>query len=170
MSENLQNRDQTLAYLAATGLTNAQIAESLGLDPKTVRLKLTDERIAFEIKHLRYKLYGADHKKRFNDILPHALDVTEEIVRNPNISPKLKFAAAQEVFDRALGKPKQTVEHEGSLIRALFEKLDAQKSTPVIDVGKETVIENPNERINLPTQANPNRNMDTVEDWISKNI
>jgi len=162
-----------LCYLAATGLNNSQIARSLGVAPSSITTRLKDEQLQFEIKHLRYKLFGKDHKKRFNDILPHALDVTEEILMNPNTRPQVKFAAAQEVFDRALGKPKQTIEHEGSLVRALYEKLDSQKnSKPVIDVpGKETIVENPNERLNIvTTEKNPNTSLDAVDSWVSKNL
>lgn len=173
------NRDNMIIYLAAEGKTNAQIGEALDIDPATVRLKLTDERVAFEVKRMRYKLYGADHKKRFESILPHALDVTETILLDANAKSSLRFAAAQEVMDRTLGKPKQTVEHEGSLVRALFEKLDGKK--PVIEVGGEptapenerpalTLIENPNEKVAVDVSKNPNLSDDPIDNWVNKNL
>lgn len=172
---DLANKDHVMVYLAAKGLKTAEIAEAIQLEPATVRLKLSEERVQFEVKTLRYKLYGKDHKKRFQDILPQAVDVTEQILMNPNTKDALRFQAAQEVMDRALGKPKQTVEHEGSLIRSLFEKLDGVKEEPAFDVEaipialedriEPALLGNPNERTKK-TEENPN----FVDDWAKNNL
>jgi len=163
-----------LIYLAANGFNNTQIASELGISTQTVSNKLQDGRIQFEIKHTRYRLFGANTKKRFDSILPQAIDVTEEIINNPNVKPQLRFQAAQEVFDRSLGKPKQTIEHEGSLVRALYEKLDAKNVTPVENI-KETVIEgvaqNPNTVVPYKkTEDNPNTLTDMVDDFVKKHL
>lgn len=160
-----------IVYLAAEGKTNAEIAMVLNITSDTVRLKLGTEQMQFAVKHMRYKLYGKDHKKRFEEILPHAIDVTEEILLDPNAKQATRFAAAQEVMDRTLGKPKQTVEHEGSIVRALFEKLDEKKTVqPIIDVGVPELLENPNNEPVIQKYANPNLSSDPVEDWVKKNL
>ncbi len=161
-----------VAYMAAQGKTNAEIAELLEIDISTVRSRLSDERIQFEVKHLRYKLFGKDHKKRFMDILPHAIDVTENTLLDKNSKSSLRFAAAQEVMDRALGKPKQTMEHEGSLIRALFDKMDGKQEKPVIDVEAvgPKLIDNPNGMSIPDISSNPNLSKDSVDEWVNKNL
>lgn len=149
------------------------------MDRKTVGLKLQDEKIQFEIKHIRYKLYGKDTKKRFNEILPHAIDITERLLHDPFTKPSTKFQAAQEIMDRALGKPKQTIDHEGSLIRSLFDKLDGKGEPVEVDVitvtEEQTMLplpekkENPNGIINLDTE-NPNLKLDPVDQWVKDNL
>lgn len=174
---DLVNKDQMLVFLAASGKSNPEIAEILGIDRSTVRLKLQDSRMQFEVKHMRYKLYGSDHKKRFSEILPHAIDVTEQILKDPNAKQAVRFAAAQEVMDRTLGKPKQTIDHQGSLFRDLIEKLDGkEKEKPIIDVSNimdASVVpmsENPNERILADPTTNPNLEKDSIDQWAAKNL
>ena len=174
--ESLSAQEQALCYFAAQGNMNQQqIAEAVNLSPGTVGQKLKSERIQFEIKHLRYKLYGKDHKKRFQDILPHAIDVVEDVITNPNTKQSIRFAAAQEIMDRALGKPKQTVEHEGSLIRSLFDRLDAKPEEPKpIDVtpieNEVPRLRNPNGQVEVENGSNPNLKEDKVDKWIRENF
>lgn len=167
-----------IVYLAAQGRSAVEIADSLGISKDTVRLKLTNERMQFEIKHLRYKLFGKDHRKRFSEILPHAIDATEKILRDPLTKERTRFAAAQEIFDRALGKPKQTIEHEGSLIRALIEKLDGKSDNERVGgvIDAEIVPElapppiNPNETVRPDKSKNPNLHMDPIDQWAKENL
>ena len=171
--EPLDNKNEMICYLAAQGRSTAEIAESLGISKDTVRLKLGDERMQFEIKHLRYKLFGKDHRKRFNEILPHAIDATERILLDPNSKDRVRFAAAQEVMDRALGKPKQTVEHEGSLIRALIEKLDGKGENEVKALDGEffeAPALNPNETMATDRATNPNLQVDEIDKWAKENL
>jgi hypothetical protein len=176
--EPLKNQDEVLVYLAAQGRSPKEIADILGLTAETVRLKLNHERIQFEVKHLRYKLFGKDHKKRFSDILPYAIDATEAILKNPSAKDRTRFAAAQEIMDRALGKPKQTVEHEGSLIRALIEKLDQNgQNEKAQSIDSEVVPElsagvstNPNEISRPDTSKNPNLQTDSIDQWAEENF
>lgn len=176
MKEDLANREEVLIYLAAQGKTNSEIAALLDCSTSTVSSKMQEDRIQFEIRHVRQKLYGKDPKSRFQAMLPDALDVTEQILQNPNAKPQLRFQAAQEVMDRALGRPTQTVEHQGSLIRSLFERLDADKNpVQTIDITpdkrflRNPELENPNETV-APKTSQDNPNFNKVDDWVSKNL
>lgn len=159
------NQQQLLTYLAAEGKNAKEISEALGMSQKSVKAMLTDERIDFDIKHLRYKLYGKGIKEKFQEMLPKAQEAVAEILDNPNTKSNLKFQVAQEVFDRSLGKPKQTVEHEGSLLRAVFEKLDGSRNVSEIIDG-EVVLE----RTALPESDNPNTIVNPMDEWINKNM
>lgn len=159
---------QLIIYLAATGVKNPEIAEQLNLTVNYVNSVLKEERSLFELRKLRHQLYGKDLKKRFHDLIPAATDVIEQTMLNPNVKPHLKFTAAQEVLDRALGKPKQTVEVEGSMIRSVFEALDSKGEAPLIDVTpdiegggslKQYVI-NPNEQMEV----------DSIDKWAKENL
>lgn len=171
MKTNTPNssKQQIITYLAAEGKSVKEIAENTGMSQSTVKGILSDERVAFDIKHLRFKLHGKGVKERFNDMLPKAQDVAAEILENPNTKSQLKFQVAQEVFDRALGRPKQTIEHEGSMLRTIFEKLDGQRSVSVIDGELVTDVEVPAlEPIKEKQLENPNNN--PMDDWMNKNM
>lgn len=174
---SLSNKQSLVAYLAAQGRTNSEIADALSMASSTVNTILQDERTQFEVKQLRHRLIGGrDVKQRFQSMLPKAVDAHEEILDNPNNKPALRFAAVQEVYDRALGKPKQTIEHEGSILRALYEKLDSKEGpSPIIDVTPSarpaaTSLENPNGKSKPDMSQNPNFQSDPIDDWIDKNL
>lgn len=136
--ENLdQPKYQTIAYLAASGKNPDEIAAVVALKPSTIATLLRSDRMKFEVKHLRYKLYGKDAQKRFRDLLPQAIDVTEQVMCDESAKPATKLEAAKEVFDRAMGRPKQTMEIGGSLIRTLLEKLDGKEGgvSEILDVS-----------------------------------
>lgn len=140
MADNLlSSRENAIIYLSAQGKATSEIAEALGISVSNASKTLREERIQFEIKRLRHKLFGHDTKavkKRFDDMVEGAQNVIQEIIDNPNsaVKPQLRFNAAQEVLDRSLGKPKQTVEHQGSLIKELFDRLDDPNSSKIIDI------------------------------------
>lgn len=136
----LSTRENAIIYLAAQGKPNSEIAEALGLSPHTVGNTVREERIQFEIRRLRHRLFGSDTKvakKKFDEMVGSAQKVIEDILENPNttVKPQLKFMAAQEVLDRSLGKPKQSVEVTGSLIEQLFDRLDQPEVNKIIDVS-----------------------------------
>lgn len=173
MKTNTPNssKQQVITYLAAEGKSVKEISEALGMSKANVQTVLSDERVAFDIKHLRFKLHGKGVKEKFNDLLPAAQETLTSILNddNPNVKINLKFQAAQEVFDRALGKPKQTVEVEGSLLRAVFEKLnDPRASTLDGEIVHDAipVLANPEkkEEPENPNSASP------MDEWLSKNM
>ena len=161
---------QLAIYLAAEGKNTAQMAEMLNVNSSTVHQWLKDDRFQFEVKLLRHKIHGKGIQKRFEDMLPKAQDVTEEIITNPNIKPQLKFQAAQEVFDRALGKPKQTIEHQSNILRTIYERLD-QNPEMTIDITPQEqqlkTLPEPQKTIEL----NPNTiELDPIDKWANENL
>lgn len=180
MADNLlSSKEGTIVYLAAQDKTNKEIAETVGLSVGTVGQKLRDERIQFEVKRLKHRLFGKDiknAKKRFDEMVEKAQDVIEEIISsdNPNqpIKPQLRFQAAQEILDRSLGKPKQTVEHQGSLIGQLFDRLDDPKIRDIIDLPEE----GPDELSGFLEQATETQGQELapisndLDSWIDKNL
>ncbi len=172
MADNLlSSRDGTIAYLAAQGKTHAEIAEVLGTTSRTIGAIIATERMQFEIKRTQHKLFGQDNKaiaNQFKDMIPKALDTMREIIDNPNVKPQLRFSAAQEIFDRSLGKPKQTVELEGSLVKDLYDRLDTLKPQDlgVIDI---TPVE-PEASRPETVDVLPAPPQDVIDAWIAKNL
>lgn len=166
MADNLlSTRENAVVYLAAQGKTPTQIAEATGSSTRSISTMLGEERVQFEIRRLQHRLFGKDTKavkKRFDDMVDQAQDVIAEIVAddNPNVTikPSLRFAAAQEILDRSMGKPKQTVEHQGSLIKELFDRLDDPKTKEVIDISS------------IPDALGSGEEKSTMDDWADKNL
>ena len=141
-------KEDTIVYLAAKGMKPAEIAQAVGLTTGHVQSLLNSERLEFEVKHLRYKLHGKDTQKMFRDALPRAIEATIAVMDDPRSKPALILKSAEMVLDRSLGKPKQTIEHEGSLIKKLFEKLDDTKE--VVEMAHEA--------------------SDQISDWVKANL
>lgn len=162
--DNLSVKDQIIVFCHIQGCTNAFIATELNLPEEHVRLKLGTEKFQAYAKHLKYKLFSEDPKKRFNDLLPFATDAIEDALKDPGTKIQTRLAAAQEVTDRVMGKPKQTIDVEGSLIRGLIDRLDKKKQNDIIDIPGS--IEN-NALLPAPNE-NPNR--DPVDKWVEENL
>lgn len=133
-------KEETIVYLAAKGMKTPEIAQAVGMSNGQVQALLNSERLEFEIKHLRYKLHGKDTQKMFRDALPKAVEATISILDDPRSKPALILKSAEMILDRSLGKPKQTIEHEGSLIKKLFERLDDTKEVvEMTEVATDTI-------------------------------
>ena len=174
---------ETIAFMLARGLTQTEIAAMLGMNDKEITLIANSDRMKFEVKTLTYKLFGKDVQKKFKDILPEAIEAAVDVMRDPKAKPAVKLGAAMNFMDRALGRPKQTMEVEGSLIRQLFEKLDQKKSSEPIEMGqapeqivveeiKEPLPQNPNEQGKKDFALNPNLNpdFDKLASWVENNL
>ena len=95
--------------------------------------------------------------------------------------PSVRVMAADKILDRAMGKPKQFLQVEGSMIRKIYESLDNSK--PVIDAEPvsraESIeteakpVENPNSTEKVDRSQNPNlvkEPQDKWATWIKDNI
>lgn len=163
MGELLSNKDSVIVYLAAQGKTAKEISEATDISLSTIKSILDREHVQFEIGHLRHKLFGRDAKKRWKDMIPKAQDAVEKVLDNPNLTtrPGIQLHAAEIVLDRAEGKPKQTIDHQGSLVRDVFDMLREKKEKPVLDV---TPIAN---------DSDPEENqkpLNAVDEWAKKNL
>lgn len=169
-------RFETVAYLAARGLSPKEIGDALGLSTPAINALLTQERMRFEIKVVRHKLFGKEHQKAFRELLPHAIDATKNVLLDPTSKPSTRLDAAKEVMDRTLGKPKQTIEHEGSLLRELVERLDKKK---IIDVESAATVDavllaplvepNPNQ-ILTAKEIDAEKGIDSAQRWVDENL
>jgi hypothetical protein len=166
MADNLlSTRENAVVYLAAQGKNAVQIAEATGSSTRSITVMLQEERVQFEIRRLQHRLFGKDQKnvkRRFDDMVEAAQNTIEEIINddNPNVTikPQLRFAAAQEILDRSLGKPKQTVETHVSLIKDLFDRLDDPKTKEVIDINE------------VPDALGSGEEVSPMDEWAEKNL
>lgn len=144
----LNPRQKLVAYFAAQGVSTKGIAKETNLSQARVSTILATTRVKEYVNYLQYKMFGKTAEQRFKEILPKAIDTAEEMLSKPGVKDHLKAEVAFKFMDRVLGKPKQQIEHSGSLIKELFDQLDQlkqQKSTKTITLkpgyGVDTIIE-----------------------------
>ncbi len=165
----LSSRENAVIYLAAQGKQQQDIAEAIGCSHSTIANILSKERVQFEIKRVQLKLFGKDNKAfaaQFKEMVPQAIQTIQDVMDNPNSKPQLRFTAAQEILDRSIGKPKQTIEMEHSLVKDLYDRLDATKPQDlgiVVDVTPDPQIQG-TDAPELPAAP-----VDKVDAWI-KNL
>lgn len=166
--ESLSHKHNYIAYLAAKGFGTTEISNETGMSISRISTLLQSERMKFEIRAIQYKLFGKEPSKRFKEILPDAIDLAERVMKDPNVKPSLKLTAAMNFMDRALGKPKQSIEVEGSVLRQLYDKMDGKKEDITVETVKdvEPLTENPNKAV----EKKPNPNSDDMTQWVLNNF
>lgn len=165
-------KHQAIAYMLATGLSNAEIARQLGMSSNRIHQIARTRRMAHEVKAIQWKMYGETPAKRFNAILPKAIEVAEALMHDDMVKPQTRADVAFKFMDRALGKPKQEVELSGSLIRNLLEELDGKTiEIPKSEIEEAIVnqIENPNEELS-PQQEEALENSIKADDSTLEDI
>lgn len=151
--KKLKHRHKLVAFMAANGMTNAAIAKQLDCSSSRVTTILSSNRIQLEIKRIQSEIFINDPKKRFMEILPRAIDIAEEVLENEETNPSLRVDVAFRFMDRALGKPKESVEVKTSSIRDLFDQLEKMDKPKTIEVTQEDF-----------------KNLDPIDQWVHKNL
>lgn len=151
--KKLKHRHKLVAFMAANGMTNAAIAKQLDCSTNRVSTILASNRIQLEIKRIQSEIFINDPKKRFMEILPRAIDIAEEVLENEENNPALRVDVAFRFMDRALGKPKESVEVKTSSIRDLFDQLEKMDKPKTIEVTQEDF-----------------KTLDPVDQWVQKNL
>jgi predicted transcriptional regulator len=122
-AQSLSFRVKAACHLAAFGMSNKDIAEQLNLSKERVSTILNGPSAKYHIEKLQKEMFMGDATKAFQAMVPKALRTTRRLL-SKNAKEAVQLGAAREVFDRTYGKPKQTVEHQGSALKELFSELD----------------------------------------------
>lgn len=159
---------QVICLLSACGVSSRIIADEFKMQASSIASFLTEERARFEVKRLQAKFFAADPKKRFRAMSDRAMEVLEDL-QEDSAKEGTRLRAAGEVLDRAFGKPEQTVNLEGSLIRRLYEKLDAAgpELTPVPDHGIDITTLSAGV---VPEESVPGPKKTDIDGWADQNL
>lgn len=163
-------RVKAVCHMAAIGFNKKEIAVSLGIPENRVGAVLSSKSAKAQIDKIQHDLFFADPQKMFRTEVPRAFRRVRKVLYGEKTKDNDVLKAADMIFDRALGKPKQEVAHETSSIKQLFEMLDRQTqnadaietkskpvdSTQVVDAEfKEKTDEQPK---------------DDIDAWLSENL
>lgn len=132
-----------IVILAAADVKTEAIAELLQISINIVAVYLNEETIRQEIAMIQKTLMRKETNPRFLSLVPKAIDVAEEVMQDDNQKAAIRLAAAQLIMERALGRPTQQVDLGGSLIRTLFERLDAKEVEQMQPVYEPKIIRSP---------------------------
>ena len=125
--KNINHRHKFLIGLAVMGLSNKAIAEEMGMTEARISVILSNSEVQREIEEKR-KLYWDDKaEERFKKILPEAITVAHDILKDRQEGSNLRADIAFKFMDRALGKPKQQMEIKDS---SLSDFIDALEKLP----------------------------------------
>lgn len=173
--KKLGHRHELICMYAASGKSNTEIARDMGYTDHRMSIILNTPRVKMSIQNLRNKLYGEDVHSRFQRMLPKAVDVVEKILDNPQERPGIRLKAANELMNRAIGKPKETVEIKTNSIRDVFEYLDRMRNGNPTSHSHNNLVAIPSqqlhsqpETITIEVEATPVKNQ--IDSWISENV
>lgn len=176
-ARTLSHRARNVVFLAAGGARAEDIAEQTNLSLFRVQLILGSDRGLEEVKRLKWKMHGESSKAQFEALLPAAIDTVHEVMGSRRLPARTRLSAAQIIMDRALGKPKETVDvNHNNPLRQLYEEL-RQKRNAAIDMAKpiEKAIEVEVRSIQdqpqpTPPPEEPAPSSAHVEAWVAENL
>jgi len=168
--KELSFRHETLAHMAASGMSNQNIAKDLGFTDGRVSVLLTNTRIRARIKEIQSKYWGDNITQRFKSAVPKAMDVIEETITDPlgKHKQQLKTDAAKWLLEKVTGKAKQEIDIKGNTIVELFARLDdsaAKKTVINVKPDGNSEDEHPNEE-----QAKLTAPKDKLNQWVDQNV
>ena len=174
------HKEHLIAYLAAAGMSNTEIAKQTDIAPQTISVYLRSDRMQQMIKEKAYEMFGKGAAERFMRILPKAIETAESVMIDATQKGSVRAEVAFKFMDRAMGKPKQQVEHSVSNVRTLIEKLDelsikgvepqktiattASSVDNIIDVEPESLPKEESKQDPDPVVK------DEIDSWIDKNL
>jgi predicted transcriptional regulator len=130
--ERLTHRIKYVAHLAALGMTSSEIAERSGYSPATVNKLLRAPLVSLEVERARQSFLRQDPDTSLRIMIPKALTAISEVLDSTEEKRSLKVDTAFKLLERTHGKPKQSVDMGGNLLKDLFELLDQRDATSAV--------------------------------------
>lgn len=163
-------RVKAVCHMAAIGFNKKEIAVSLGIPENRVGAVLSSKTAKAQIDKIQHDLFFADPQKMFRTEVPRAFRRIRKVLYGEKTKDGDVLKAADMIFDRALGKPKQEVQHETSSIKQLFEMLDkqSQEQSAVIEVKSKPLAE-PIQDAEFK-EKQEEKSKDDIDAWLSENL
>lgn len=135
MEEQGDRVTKMVIYYASLGFPDRVIAKELQIRPKQVHMILSSKSVQAELNRVNKSLIDSDITKVFQKILPEAIMTTYKLMSDEEEKGATRLDAAKHFMDRALGKPKETIENKTTLVSQVFDiinknKTDAKESLP----------------------------------------
>jgi len=136
--KKLSDKHKFIAILIAQGYSQRSIAREMNYTESRISLIVNSPIFQEEVqKHRELMFDELTLDSNFKRIAPVAARVAEDIMLDGGARQSLKADIAFKFLDRALGKPKQQIEHTGSVLREMLEILQKEENKKTIDVTPE---------------------------------
>jgi len=122
-------RHKVICYLKAIGFKNRDIQRTLNCSLGEVYKVIKSQSGQDEIERVQREIFVNEPAKMFDAILPEAIKVAVNAMMSKKVNTSIRVDAAFKFMDRALGKPSQTIEHKGNLVKELITKISNENNT-----------------------------------------
>lgn len=139
--KEISPKHELLIHLKASGLTNNQVAEALGMSPARISIIVNSPKVKSAIKVKQEAYFGSDHRDRMNKLMPKVFGVFEGILANDQEKANVRLDAAKYIADQTMGKAQQNVKMEGSAFSEFFSKLDQLSNRDVTPATETTALD-----------------------------
>lgn len=168
-TEELRFKYETIAHMAASGMSQRKMAQDLGATDGTISIILSKTKVKERVHALQEKYWGGNIEKRFKQAMPKAMDVVNEAIDNTNgqFKPKERLDASIWLLEKMTGKAKQEIDHKGISIGELFTKVDDMlRKGEVIDITPKVASDH------IPTEEETQQEKSDAgfDNWINQNL
>lgn len=132
--DTVHPKHELMIHFKALGWSNRKISDELGVAASTVGNVLGQTKIKDLVKIKQKELWGQNVRSRIEALSMKATDTLEEVIDNKQEKSNLKVDVAKYIIDQGIGKAKQDIKVEGSLISEFYARLD-QIGKPPRDVS-----------------------------------
>lgn len=176
--QELSHRHKYVAHLAAMGFKQVEIARRTGFSQAWLSTILSGELLTEEIDRIRKEMFALDPELALKSALPDSVELITKVIRDDQQKTSLRVDTAFRLIERTHGKAKQAIELGGSLIKDLFQQLDAANRAKTISVDSRAVPTEaewtdssaPSEH-EVPSAVPPVSDNDKeIEEWLQKNL
>jgi len=130
-------KHRIVAWLAACGAMQTEIAITTGFTPTHVSNLLKRAHMRNEVERIQDKLFAKQTEKSYARMFPKALKTAEKIMDDGKVKATTRLNAAQDFMDRHAGKAPQKIESTHSSVSVLIAKLqhsgEVEESLPKSD-------------------------------------
>lgn len=110
-------------HLAALSIPSPVIGRSLNIPVRRVNSILSSESVIREVERIQVEHYKRDADQMFKRLVPTAVQNIFDLMVKKSSKESTRLSAAQYIVDRALGKPKETIEQKTDMIAEVFSSL-----------------------------------------------
>jgi hypothetical protein len=115
-------RNEIIYILASNGMKYGAIAQELAISTQTVSRALNLPEAKLRIAYHQERLFGKSVRKRMDALAHKAVDNLTDLLDSHD--DKTLAKATMYVLDQSVGKAKQTIQHEGSMISDLIDTIN----------------------------------------------
>lgn len=161
-----------ILYLAANHMPPEKIAATVSQSLKRVQWILSSARGSQEVAKLAFKMSGQNPQRAFAALMPEAVQMHAEVMRNPAVKHSTRLQAAMAISDRVMGKPKETVDiNKKSTVRVLLEQLQAERDPSLLPPLEAEFEDLGDAEIRIKEiQSDSAPAADSIDEWIAENL